>query len=468
MAVDIDDLFRRASAAVESGNYEYAIEYFRDILRADPNHVKARMAMRGCCRKQFDEKGGSAKVVGVLKGLWPMIRILLATGKPNKQIEACEDYLRHDPYNRSVLMKLGLAARQAGHIDLATFVFEDIRNRHPGFIPALRQLGEIFEEDQPDVKKAIQYYSEIAALAPTDANIQKKLKDLNARMHMEATKLEERKSFTELVRDKEKQKELLEKDREQTIVRSDDEIMEEIKRIQEKLKEDPTSISHLKRLGQLFDQKKDVKRAIAAYKKVLEIKPDDYEAKSRIGDIMIRNGRQNLKALEEKLAADPDNADLKAKVEAGRKQLAEFRVKEFAWRTEAHPTDLRLKADYGDALYDAGRIDEAIQQYQRALEDVRIRTNMRIALGKCFMAKEQYDLAIGQFERALEDFTFLTDDAKETHYSLGQCAEAMGDIDKALTHYKTIYETDIAFRDVATRIDKLTKKQKEQQASSSQ
>ncbi len=420
------------------------------------------MALRGCCRKQFDEGGAAAKVKGVLKGIIPYLKILSSGSKANKTIEACEDYLRGDPYNRSVLMKLAKAARAGGHLDLAVFVLEDIRNRHPGYIPALRMLGEIFEEDQPDIKKSIQYFSEIAALVPSDGYIQKRLKDLNARMHMEATQMEDKKSFTELVRDSEKQKELQEKDRECTVVRSDDQIDTELRKLQDQLKENPNSIPHMKRVGQLYEQRKDAKRAIAAYKKVLDVQPNDFEAKSRIGDIMIKNGEQNLKALAEKLEAEPDNADLKAKIEAGKQQLAEFRCKEYDWRTEAHPTDLQLKATYADALYDAGRLDEAIQQYQRALEDIRIRTRVRIALGKCFMAKEQYDLAISQLESTLDSFNFLNDEAKETYYSLGLCAEAMDDLGKALEYYKTIYEADIGYRDVSARIDELTQTKREQ------
>ena len=458
MAVDIDDMFRRAAAAVEGGNYDYAEELFREILRADPNHVKARMALRGCCRKRFDEQGSSAKFMGAVKGITPYLRAQLNSGKPNKCIEACEDYLRNNPYNVQILTKEGVAARKAGHHELAIFIFEDIRHRNPGRIPAIRQLGEIYEDDLDDVHKAINYYTEIAHLNPADGHILKKLKDLNARMHMVDTQIEKQESFFDGVKVKELQKQLQEKDREGTVVRNDEQVDGEIRKMQALLHTDPKSIPHLKRLADLFNQKKQPGKAIAAYKKVLDIQPDEYEAKSRVGDITLASGGQNLHALEEKLAASPEDEGLKAKVEAGKRQLAEFRAKEYDWRTKAHPTDLQIKKTYGDALMACDRVDDAIGQYQAALEDIRIRVPVRIALGRCFMEKGQFDLAISQFEQTLGTYSFMTQDAKETHYSLGVCAENLGDVEKALQHYKTIYEVDIKFRDVSTKIDDLNKR----------
>lgn len=463
MAVDLDDMFRRASAAVQSGNYDYAVALLREILSISPDHVKARVALRSCARKRFDEKGGGAvaKTCGVLKGFVPYLRVLLNTGKPNKAIEACEDYLLSDPYNTHVLMKEGLAARKASHFDLAVLVLEDIRQREPGLIKALRKLGEIHEDDKDEPHKALTYYRQIMQLVPTDGVTNKKVKDLEARCHMQDTGITAESRFTDQIRDKDKQQELMKKDGEDYVVRRDDEIDVEMQKLGEKLQEDPKSIPHLMRLGHLLSTKRDPKRAVAAFGKVLEVDAKHYEARARIGDIKLKHAEQKLKQMRDKLAESPDEG-MEAKVAAGQKEFDKFRVAEYTWRADAHPTDLQLKAAFGDALRDAGEIDKAIAQYQAASEDVRIRNRCRIALGECFMAKNQHKLAMSQFAHVVGTYAFLNDEAKFVHYCMAQCAEETGDIDKAIEHYEQIYETDINYRDVAKKIEELTEQKQSQ------
>ncbi len=458
MAVDTQEMFRRAKAAVDGGNYDYATELLREILRMDPNHIKARVALRGCARKRFDEGGGN-KVSGVLKGIVPYLRIHLNMNKPNKAIEACEDFLRGDPYNVHVLTLQGKAARRAKHVDLAACTFEDIRQRAPGHIHTLRNLAEIYENDKGDAKAAIRYYAEIQALIPSDGMVTKKLKDLQATAHLTETKMEEQKSFRDSIKDSDKQEELADKDR---IVRSEDQLDVEIQRAQEQLAKEPESVPYLTKLGDLYAQKRDLKSAIATYEKAIKVDPQNFSAKQKIGDIKLKHGADRMGQMAAKLAENPDNQELKTKIEAGKKQLAAFQVQEFTWRTDAHPTDLPLKADFGDALLAAGQIDEAIAQFQAAQDNPRIRTRCRTALGTCFMHKGQYDLAMSQFERALETYTMLNDEAKGAHYNYGICAERMGDIDNALEHYKEIYEADIKFRDVGTKIEELSKQKRSQ------
>jgi len=455
MAVDMNDMFRRARAAVDGGNYEYAIELFREMLRIEPNHVSARVALRGCARKRFDEKGGAgAKVVGVLKGFIPYLRTLFCAGKPNSAIEACEDYLLNDPYNSHVLTKEGRAARKAGHTDLAILVFEDMRQRNPGYVRALRELGQIHEDDLDEPHKALPFYRQIMQLMPSDGIANKKVKDLEARCHMEDQKITADSSFRDHIKDEKAQKELMEKDGEDYVVRGDDQIDVEVKKLHEKIKEEGESVPHYMRMAQLFGQKRDYKKQIAAYQKILEIDPKHFEARAKVGDTKLMIGEQRLDQMREKLAAQPDE-ELKAKIEAGEKELAAFGVREYVWRTDAHPTDLALKAGFGDALRAAGDIDKAIAEFQKAMEDIRIRTRCRTALGECFMDKGQWRLGLSQFDQIVESFAFMDDEAKHVHYCMGVCAENLDDKEKAIQHYEQIYEADIGFRDVAKKIEEL-------------
>ena len=452
--MDAEDLFRKGSAAADRGNYDYAIAIFRELLDNDPGHIKAKIALRGCERRKFDESGNPvvASILGYLKGIVPLIRILLFGKDPEKEIQYCEDFLLHCPRSIFALTREAEAARRAGRSDLAIYLYEDVRQIKSGYIKALKALGELYEEKN-DGRKALSYYQEALRCKPEDGVVDKKIRDLQAVVHMQESKIEESKSFADQIRDADEQREIREKT---SIMRTADSIAREIQDIRSQLKDNPNDVRLLSKLGELYLEQKKPDMALKAYKEVCRLDPTNFDARIKFGDIQLRRADSFIRGLEEKLKANPNDQELKKRLDDARSKRLAFALQEFAKRVEMHPTDMGLRIDYGRVLMEARQVENAISEFQHAVSDQRQRTKARQLLGECFMLKKQYDLAIRQFESALEKNPVVTDQVKELWYSLGRAYEGKGDMQKALEIFQKIYEVDIQFKDVAKKVETLS------------
>jgi hypothetical protein len=76
-------------------------------------------------------------------------------------------------------------------------------------------------------------------------------------------------------------------------------------------------------------------------------------------------------------------------------------------------------------------------------------------MGRAFAAKGILDLAVKQFVEAADSIAAMTDQRKEILYDLAEVQERREDRQEALAIFKSIYESDISYRDVGARIEAL-------------
>ena len=74
-------------------------------------------------------------------------------------------------------------------------------------------------------------------------------------------------------------------------------------------------------------------------------------------------------------------------------------------------------------------------------------------LAQCFARRKMYDLAARAFQNAIKEKPVFDDEKKELIYHLGCVLESMGKKEEAFEQFKLIYEADIAYRDVAAKVD---------------
>jgi Flp pilus assembly protein TadD len=118
-----------------------------------------------------------------------------------------------------------------------------------------------------------------------------------------------------------------------------------------------------------------------------------------------------------------------------------------------NPTDLQLRFELGENLFDAGRFREAISELQRARQNPHARLKAMNLLGCCYSELEMLDLAMKQLEEASREILSMDAMKKETMYNLGLVYERMGEREKSLACMKQIYEVDYGYRDVAQRVE---------------
>jgi tetratricopeptide (TPR) repeat protein len=160
-----------------------------------------------------------------------------------------------------------------------------------------------------------------------------------------------------------------------------------------------------------------------------------------------------MKNLEVAAAADPDNAELKAALEARKADRIAEQVVEAQKRVDQNPTDPQLRFELGTALYRAGDHSAAIPHLQQATRNPHIRTKVLLLLGRTFRAKGMFDLSIKQLSDALADLIAMDNTKKEVLYEKGLIHLDVGDQASALDCFKQIYEVDYGYRDVASRVE---------------
>lgn len=454
--MDAEGLFLRGKEAADRGNYDYAITIFRDVLRADPRHRNARIALRGCEMQRFTERGGGSnvKMQAVVKGLGPLAMMHLG-GKPEKVIEQCESFLENDPTNVTVLVKLAGALEKLGFMEAAVDTLEFARQRAPEHIAVLRRLGNMLAATG-QFDKAVRCFEEIRRIKPEDRDAFDQVRQISAKSHLQKSKLEQAQSYRGVLRD-EKTAEALEKG--QSLARGENEKDTEIAKAKEAAEAKPEDDQGFMRLGDLYLKYEQYQEAEAAFRKAFEV-GKKYPAREKLGTTRLRYFEMLERKAEEE--AEKNNRDPQSvfKVREAKKRRLDFAVKEFEFRRKQHPTDVKLAYQLGMYYVDAGgdeNVQKAIQQFQHAMGNPGLRTRAQHMLGRCFaMNSKTLDMAKEQFTKALETCEDKEgENAKSLMYELGQVAERLGDTADAVKWYKRIFSVDAAFRDVSKKVQEL-------------
>ena len=128
-------------------------------------------------------------------------------------------------------------------------------------------------------------------------------------------------------------------------------------------------------------------------------------------------------------------------------------------RVEKYPNDLQIRFDLGELYFKAGKISEAISEFQKAQNNPHKRIQAMGYLGQCFARRGMNDLAARTLQNAIKEKLAFDDEKKELIYALGCVLETMGRKDEAIEQFKLIYETDIGYKDVAAKVDAYYSKQ---------
>lgn len=440
--MDVSKHVEKAKEAIRKKNYDYAISLFREILEIKPDQVEARRGLREAEFKKY-AKRYPPLVLRLLQGLPSLILILLYSKlkKPKKVLAACEGFLRFDPKSRRVNSILASSALALGFQETAILVLETLVEAYPDDIQALNNLGKLYYR-KGDLGQAMRFYEKTLKIDSGNQEAIRARKNLAAEGALIETGFQTASSSAELIKDKEKQKELLRKER---IVKTEKDVSILEKELGEKLEKDPGDSKTLMKMARLLSERERYEEALSFLDKILHQIPDDYETKIFSGDLRIR-------ILSGKLAkAEGEGNEERGR--ALRKEKNELEIQEYLWRVEEHPTDLELRYKLGRSLYQGDRIDEAIAAFQKSLNDPRLRVDSLIMLGNAFLRKGMYELAANQFSKALDDLSSTSRKGMEVRYSLGSIYERMGDSTKAKEEFARIYEVDISFRDISKKME---------------
>ncbi len=131
-----------------------------------------------------------------------------------------------------------------------------------------------------------------------------------------------------------------------------------------------------------------------------------------------------------------------------------MRLEQAEARVRAHPNDGEYHFQLGEALFRVGQYKRSLTELQMGLKQPSVRYQALNLMGLCFLRQGMLDLAVKRFTDAQSELPGLDDDLKkEITYNLGTALEANQEQGKALEEFKKIYEVDMGYRDVATRVE---------------
>jgi len=448
---ELRQIHTKGMEALQRDNFDYAIDLFMQVLKGAPGCVDCRKALR---RAQIGKSGAKS---GLFKKMLSGASTapLVARGQmalrndPVEALQLAEQILAADP-NSSAGHKLAAEAAIAMEMPRsAVLSFEVLARNSPNDKHVIIQFGNALA-DIGEVARAERALVDLQRQFPGDQEVSQALKDLSARRTLNEggyDKAEdEGSSYRDMLKDKVEAAKL---EQENRTFQSEDVTERLIAEYETRLAGAEAGNTKLMRsLADLYTQKK----RFAEAKKYFDLLKASDAGNDPSLDKAIADSR--VKELDHQISQlDPtadDYAEKQAELTAGRQAM---QLEECRRRVEKYPTDLALRYELGVLYFQAGKIGEAIQEFQKAQTNPHKRIPAMSYLAQCFGKRKMYDLAARTLQNALKEKLVFDDEKKELIYNLGVVLENMGKKEEAIEQFKQIYESDIGYRDVAAKVD---------------
>lgn len=408
--------FKHARTVHDSENYEYAMQLWLNGIRRDPANMEALNAYLRSAEVysvQNPKKGVSK----------PTKSAIAAKGDIGKYLNALLDFgLKRMDVNTAIK-----AAQAAGKLQLTeptkligehalTLAKNDPKAKKDMFVKLLDAFGSARNFQLAAVAGDL-----ACRMDPTDGELQVRVRNMLASSTISGGGYdnEEEGGFRKNIRDADKQLELQQDD---TIAKTGSAKDQIIERTAAEFKERPEDLAVIAAYAKaLLERGKnaDELNAISLYTNAYKAS-GQFRFRQLAGDVQIRRGRRMLSKLEAKLKADPENAEVKAQHAEISQKFNLLQMKELGLQVENYPTDLSLKYQLGKLLYGDGKYNEAIEQFQLAQNEPKLKREVLNLMGQSFMKLGGWeDAAIQTFRQALNNK--MNDDSElgmDLRYSL--------------------------------------------------
>ena len=450
------NLLVNATDHYKEGRFEEAISTFLYAIQKSPDSEKVlKLFYSVCLKKMKDPRLSSSAMSKIFRKVGSYGKSLtqaqgaFAAHRFEQAMQAAARGMWEDPTNVQGLEIYGKAAAEAGYFNAACYVLETAHKLSPKDVGLMKNLVRVMRAAKR-LEEGAQYANELASLVPLDEEAVKFASDLAAESTIEKGMYDEKGDFHKSLLEADEQYRLHE---ELKIARTPEEVEANIVRVKERIRAEPNRISLYMHIGDLYRRLGKFNSARMAYQKGLEKDPNNFEFQARLADT--QRDLVDLKAeqLRAQLEKEGENSALAGEIEALEKESAGLALAESQRRVEMHPTDMSLRLDYGRILARGGDLNEAIKQFQLARRDARCQRQAVVELGHCYEAKGMFDMAARQYKEALDRLEIMTEEKKQIMYEYARALEKMGQIEQAHGYYKTLYEEDIAFKDVAHRVE---------------
>jgi predicted Zn-dependent protease len=447
---DLRMLYTKGFEAYQRENFDYAIEMFTQILAREPYVFEIRKTLRTAQTAKSGKAGGFFKRFASSASASPMVaKGQMALRKnPLEAMQIAEQILNTDANSTSGHKLLAEAALAAEMPKVAVMSLEILVAASPKDKELSYQLADALAGSGRKTEGE-NVLSELQRHYPSDQEISSKLKDLSARKTLDEGGYDALASGQGSYRDVLKNKaETVTLEQANRQIKSEDSADELVKEWENRLKTEPNNVKMLRNLGEVYAQRNDFDKALTYYDRILATESgSDASMMQQVMDLKVKKFTHALSKLD---TTAEDYADKSTVIKAERQA---YQLEAAKQMVDRYPTDLQFRFKLGELNFHAGKINEAIAEFQKAQANPNRRIQSITYLAKCFQQRGMFDLAARRLQEVLKEKISFDEEKKDLVYTLGSVYEKMNKKDEAMEQFKQIYEIDMAYRDVAQKVD---------------
>ena len=442
-----------AEKSIDKGNPEYAIDVCMGILTKVPACSAVRKVLHRAQLSKMGKGNPIKKFSAQISGLFFAAKAA-SLMKKNAQLDiiaAAEKELAKYPDNKLVSKSAALAAESLEYWPTAVVFWEDIVDFNPKDMASYVSLGNaLIKALQPD--EAIKVGERILRVSPGNGDAQAIMRSASVVKTM-SDKWKESKtgSFRDNLKGAD---EAAEREKETRLVNDEESMRHNVENLSAEVEKDPENINLYKEIITNLKGLKEYGKALEVLAKARQqpMGQADSSLEKLYADLFVLDSEKQIAALQADIEQSPDEQKSKALAEL-KSKLHAFKLETAKTMVERYPNDFTYRYIYGNLLYEEGRMDDAIAQFQISQKSPKVRSQSLLGLGMAFVAGKKYDMAVDQLKVAKGEIKIFTDQKKDIIYELGKVYELMGKVDDAISEYKEIYAVDINYKDVAKKIN---------------
>jgi tetratricopeptide (TPR) repeat protein len=452
ISADARRLFTKANEAGQRDNTDYAIDLYCQVLEKEPGFLECRRLLRAEQQKKAG-KGSSGFFKKMMSGAGSSPQIAKAKMVINKNpadaMVIAEQVLSNDPASSAALRILADAALAMDLKLTACFALETMVEVSPKDKALVIEYADLLSQSGGDTKKGERALQHLIDSSGYDGDLNQALKNLSARTTMDqggyTASATGKSSFRDMLRNKDEANQLEQANR---VVKTENVTDRLIKEYEDRLKTEPANLKVKRELAKIYTEKNQFTDALALYDTIRNSDAGNDPTLDRaIADTMVKQFDFQVSQIN---PFAPDLAEQTAKLQADK---LNYQLTECQKRVERYPTDLAIRFELGVLCFQAGKISEAIAEFQKAQQNPHKKLPAMNYLAQCYAKRKMYDIAARTLQNAIKEKPVFDNEKKELVYNLGTVLETMGKKEEAIEQFKLIFEIDASYKDVGKKVD---------------
>lgn len=442
---------KTAEKALKDGvktNFDYAHDMYVVCVMGDPGNVTYFKALVDNLYKKFGGKKKESKLGGWFGGGGTNAGNLkkFETSKDwTGLIKAGLGYLKGNPWDSGVLIKMAEAAAKLHLLDAQLAYLKGARNGSPKDPDVNRTCAKVLA-GIGRFDDAIECWRRVKEALPQDMEADQMIGKLSVDKTIKKGKYEEAESTTDTMADK----------AEQAARKGESQRQTPEQKFREAIEKNPADVANYIELAEILAAEARFDEAKKVLAKALEASGGDVKIREVGEDMQIRHARENAR-IAERRAKEEQTDQAKALAQQLLAEVNRLETEIYAARCDRYPNNTGYRYELGVRLRRAANYSEAIKYLQQAKNDPKRKALANFELGECFRLIKQYPLSIQAYEAALELLSARDEDVKkQALYWAGKVA-LLGtrDLEKADKLLSALAAMDFGYKDLSVLLDKL-------------